>query len=108
MRFGSLLVVVTVVTLSVIYWVAPQSIMPAEVKPVPVGASLTLILAPVLAASAGIERFLETIFTILEGNARTLVAYLGRGLRGLHNAEPEIDSARQWLINVSAEYNRQL
>jgi hypothetical protein len=43
----------------------------------------------VLAASAGIERFLETIFTIIEGNARTLVAYLGRGLRGLHSAEPE-------------------
>jgi hypothetical protein len=37
-----------------------------------------------------------------------LVAYLGCGLRWLHNAESEVDSARQWLTNVSAEYNRQL
>jgi len=108
MRFGLLLVLVALVTLSVIYWVATQNITPAEVKPLLVGANLTLILAPVLAAAAGVERFLETIFSVIEGNARALVAYLGRGMRWLHNAESEVDNARQWLANVSAEYNRQL
>jgi hypothetical protein len=108
MRFGVLLALVALVTLGVIYWVATQNITQAEVKPLAVGANLTLILAPVLAASAGVERFLETIFTIVEGNARTLVAYLGRGMRWLHNVESEVESARQWLANVSAEYNRQL
>jgi hypothetical protein len=108
LRFGLLLALVAAITLGVIYWVATQNITQAEVKSLAVGANLTLILAPVLAASAGVERFLETIFTIVEGNARTLVAYLGRGMRWLHNAESEVDNARQWLANVSAEYNRQL
>ena len=108
MRFGLLSALVALVTLGVIYWVATQNITQAEVKPLAVGANLTLILAPVLAASAGVERFLETIFTIVEGNARTLVAYLGRGMRWLQNAESEVENARQWLTNVSAEYNRQL
>jgi len=108
LRFGLLLALVAAITLGVIYWVATQNITQAEVKPLAVGANLTLILAPVLAASAGVERFLETIFTIVEGNARTLVAYLGRGMRWLHNAESEVDNARQWLANVSTEYNRQL
>lgn len=108
LRFGLLLALVAAITLGVIYWVATQNITQAEVKPLAVGVNLTLILAPVLAASAGVERFLETIFTIVEGNARALVAYLGRGMRWLHNAESEVDNARQWLANVSAEYNRQL
>ena len=108
LRFGLLLALVAAITLGVIYWVATQNITQAEVKPLAVGANLTLILAPVLAASAGVERFLETIFTIVEGNARALVAYLGRGMRWLHNAESEVDNARQWLANVSTEYNRQL
>jgi len=108
LRFTILLALVLALTLFVFYWVAVQTIAPAEVKPLPVGANLTVILAPVLAAAAGIERFLETIFCVIEGNWRTLVAYMGRGMRWLHNAELEVEGARQWLANISAEYSRQL
>lgn len=102
------LVLVITTTAAVIYWVAIQKIEPATVKQLPAGADLAVVLAPVLAAAAGIERFLETIFGIIEGNWRTLVAYLGRGMRWLQNAEAEVDSARQWLAGVAGEYNRQL
>ncbi len=103
--FGALVVAITA---SVIYWVAIQDVQPAQVRPLAAGVNLTMVLAPVLAAAAGIERSLETLFGVIEGNWRTLVAYLGRGLRWLQNAEVEVESARGWLVNVSAEYNRQL
>jgi len=69
---------------------------------------LTVVLAPVLAAAAGVERFLETIFGLIEGNWKTLVAYLGRGMRWLQNAQVEVENARAWLNKLSGEYNRQL
>jgi hypothetical protein len=108
MRFYVLLWFVLTLTTLVITWIVYQPITPAPIKELPAGADLAIVLAPVLAAAAGIERFLETIFGILEGNARALVAYLGRGMRWLLNAETEVDSARQWLANVSAQYNHQL
>jgi hypothetical protein len=102
------LVILVAVTAAVIYWVIMQNITPAVVKQLPPGVDLAVVLAPVLAAAASIERFLETLFGILEGNWRTLIAYLGRGLRWLQNAETEVESARQWLIKVSAEYTLHL
>jgi len=99
---------VIAITVVVIYWVVTQDIQAAPVRPLPAGADLAMVLAPVLAAAAGVERFLETIFGIIEGNWRTLVAYLGRGMSWLKNAEIEAESARQWMAQVSAEYAREL
>ena len=49
----------------------------AAVNDLKAGVDLTLVLAPVLAAAAGVERLLETIFNILEGAWHTMVANLG-------------------------------
>jgi hypothetical protein len=78
---------------------------PATLAP---AANLTLILAPVLAAAAGVERTLETTFNIIENSWKTLVAYLGKGLRWLNAAELEVGSARQWLAEVADRYNQEL
>lgn len=107
-RIYALLLFILVITLLVISWALYQPIEAATPRTLPQGADLAVILGPVLAAAAGIERFLETIFGVVEGYARTVVAYLGRGMRWLHNAESEVDNARQWLATVAAEYTRQL
>ncbi len=107
-RLYLLLVLVVGFTVLVIAWTLTQAIVAADVRPLAVGIDLTVVLAPVLAASAGVERFLETLFGIIEGNWRSLVAYLGRGMRWLQSAEAEVENARGWLAKVSAEYNRQL
>ncbi len=80
----------------------------AEVKALVVGADLALVLAPVLAAAAGVERVLETVFNSIEGAWRTLVAYLGYGMRWLKSAQTEVAEARQWLQNMGAVYNGNL
>jgi len=51
---------------------------------------------------------LETLFSVIESNWRTLIAYLGRGLRWLQNAETEVENSREWLTQVTAQYNREL
>jgi hypothetical protein len=89
----------------VAYLLFRQDIQQIEIKPLPAGADLAIVLAPILVAAAGIERLLESFFGIVEGNWKSLVAYLGRGLRWLHAAETEVDNARQWLANISQEYN---
>jgi hypothetical protein len=97
-----------VIVALVLYWIIVQPVSEAKVQAWPLGTQLAVMLAPVLAATAGIERFLETLFGIIEGNWRTLVAYLGRGLRWLHNAETEVENARQWLSDASAIYAKHL
>ncbi len=89
-----------------IFFIAP--IQKQEVKVLPVGADLALVLAPVLAAAAGVERLLETVFNSIEGAWRTLVAYLGYGMRWLKSAQTEVAEARQWLQNMGAIYNGNL
>ncbi|GEM_PF-1111137 len=79
-----------------------------EVKALAAGVDLTMVLAPVLAAAAGVERLLETVFNSIEGAWRTLVAYLGYGMRWLKSAETEVAEARQWLQNMGAIYNGNL
>jgi hypothetical protein len=103
-----LIALVLAVTAGVIYWSLTQIVQAAEVRPLAVGMDLTVVLAPLLAAAAGVERSLETLFGIIEGNWRTLVAYLGRGLRWLQNTEAEVENARTWLVKVSAQRNLQL
>jgi opacity protein-like surface antigen len=69
---------------------------------------MAMILAPVLAAAAAVERTLETTFNVIEGNWRTLIAYLGRGLRWLKSAEVEVKQARQFLADVSDKFNEEM
>ena len=109
-RWLRLLVVLLLITwLTLIGWVfiyAP--ITKATAASLSAGANLTIVLAPVIAASAAVERALETLFNVIEGSWRSLVAYLGRGLRWLRSAETELKQARQFLADVSEKYSAEL
>lgn len=107
--FMFLVVLMALVSVGLIVWVFfIAKINDATAATLGPAANLTLVLAPVLAAAAGVERTLETAFNIIENSWKSLVAYLGRGLRWLNSAELEVDSARQWLADVSARYNEEL
>lgn len=98
--------VVVVIWLVLVIWVLFfADIQKAAVRQLATGVDLTLVLAPVLAAAAGVERVLETVFNSIEGAWRTLVAYLGYGMRWLKSAETEVAQARQWLQSMGAVYN---
>ena len=107
--FAILVVVVIGIWIALIVWVmiwAP--IAKIAVRPLEAGANLTVVLAPVLAAAAGVERLLETIFNVIESSWKSMVAYLGRGLRWLKTAEIEVLESRQWLADVSERYKSEL
>ena len=80
----------------------------AVASPLEASANLTVVLAPILAAAAAVERTLETIFNVLEGSWRTMVAYLGRGMRWLKSAETEVKQARQFLADVADKFNAEM
>lgn len=86
-----------------VFFIAP--ITEAEARVLPVGADVALALAPVLAAAAGVERVLETIFNTVETTWRAGVAYLGYGFRWLKSAQTELAEARQWMQSMGAYYN---
>jgi hypothetical protein len=94
--------------LALISWVFFTPSIDVAAQPLPSSASVLNILAPLLVASAAIERFLETVFNIMESSWHTLVAYFGRGLRWLKSAEAEVERSRQWLADVSNFYNDEL
>jgi hypothetical protein len=107
--FGILVALTIVLTVALIVWIfilAP--IDKATVAKIEASANLAVVLAPVLAAAAGVERTLETVFNIMEGSWKSMVAYLGRGLRWLNSAEVEVDAARQWLADTSVRYNDEM
>ena len=107
--FRILVVLVIGLWIGLIAWVllfAP--ITDATAQALEASANLTVVLAPVLAAAAAVERTLETIFNVLEGSWRTMVAYLGRGLRWLKSAEVEVKQARQFLADVADRYNAEM
>lgn len=107
--FRILVVLVIGLWIGLIAWVllfAP--IADATAKALEASANLTVVLAPVLAAAAAVERTLETIFNVLEGSWRTMVAYLGRGMRWLKSAEVEVKQARQFLADVADRYNTEM
>jgi hypothetical protein len=106
--FRVLVSVIVILWVILIVWVLVSPIDDAEALPLVVGANLTIVLAPVLAAAAAVERTLESMFNVLEGSWRTMVAYLGRGLRWLKNAEIEVQQARQFLADASDKYNSEL
>lgn len=107
--FMTLVTFVAVLAISLMVWVfgfAP--IVDAPAATLDMAANLTVVLAPILAAAAGVERLLETIFNIIEGSWKSLVAYLGRGLRWLNTAKAEVEASRQWLAEVSTRYNDEM
>ncbi len=106
--FRILAATVVILWMLLIAWILASPIPDAQALPLAVGANLSLVLAPVLAAAAAVERTLESTFNILEGSWRTMIAYLGRGLRWLKNAETEVQQARQFLNDVSDKYNAEL
>lgn len=106
--FRGLVIVFVILWLALIGWVLTSPIKDADALPLAVGANLTIVLAPVLAAAAAVERTLESIFNVLENSWRTMVAYLGRGLRWLKNAETEVQQARQFLADASEKYSAEL
>jgi ElaB/YqjD/DUF883 family membrane-anchored ribosome-binding protein len=80
----------------------------AQAAQLDVGTTMAMVLAPVLAAAAAVERTLETTFNVIEGSWRTMIAYLGRGLRWLKSAETEVKQARQFLADVSDKFNDEM
>ena len=106
--FRLLIIVVIILWAILIWWVLAFEIKNADALPLEVGANLAIVLAPVLAAAATVERTLESIFNVFENSWRTMVAYLGRGLRWLKNAEVEVQQARQFLADASEKYNTEL
>lgn len=106
--FRVLIIVAVILWVILIGWVLLSPIQDADALPLAVGVNLTIVLAPVLAAAAAVERTLESIFNMIENSWRTMVAYLGRGLRWLKNAEIEVQQARQFLANASERYNAEL
>ena len=104
-----LVAVIVILWLALIIWVlAIAPITDAQAAQLDVGATMAMILAPVLAAAAAVERTLETTFNVIEGNWRTMIAYLGRGLRWLKSAEVEVKQARQFLADVADKYNEEM
>jgi len=107
--FRVLIVAIAILWALLIGWVLLYApIKDADAMPLEVGANLAIVLAPVLAAAAAVERTLESIFNVIENSWRTMVAYLGRGLRWLRNAEIEVQQARQFLADASEKYNAEL
>jgi hypothetical protein len=107
--FRALFAVVVSLWILLLVWILVLApITQAPVASLAVGANLTIVLAPVLAAAAAVERTLEILFNVLEGSWRTMVAYLGRGLRWLKSVETEVKQARQFLTEVSDKYNLEM
>ncbi len=113
MRRRTRLIMSTIVSLVVVIWVALfiwvffiAPVLPtSEVTPPVAGASLLVVLAPVVAAATGVERLLESVFNTLENVWRTGVAYLGYGMRWLKQAETQVADARAWMQNIGLVYN---
>ena len=107
--FRLLVLLVIGIWVGLILWVVFYAqITDADALPLEASANLTVVLAPILAAAAAVERTLETIFNVLEGSWRTMVAYLGRGMRWLKSAETEVKQARQFLEEVADRYNMEM
>ncbi|HLO15328.1 MAG TPA: hypothetical protein VK206_10895, partial [Anaerolineales bacterium] len=101
-----LIALIVILWVALIVWVfAFAPIAKAPIAQLNAAANMTVVLAPVLAAAAAVERTLETTFNVIERSWRTMIAYLGRGLRWLKSAETEVKQARQFLAEVSDKYN---
>jgi hypothetical protein len=103
--FAGLGVIVGIWVFLIVWVLFLADVQDVVARPLEVGADLALVLAPVLAAALGVERLLETLFNMIEGAWRTLVAYLGYGMRWLKSAQTEVAEARQWVQSMGTVYN---
>ena len=71
-------------------------------------AEVGIILGPLVAAAAAIERTLETIFDLVESRASKVVAFLAKTEAWVDQAESQVKSARGSLIGRAAELNVEL
>jgi hypothetical protein len=69
---------------------------------------VALILAPLLAAAAAIERTLETVFDLIETRSRKVVAFFAGTEAWIEAAEHEVVSSRTKLIQATANLNEEL
>jgi len=107
--FRFLVALIVILWVLLILWVAFRApIKNVTASPLDVGANLTIVLAPILVAAAAVERTLESAFNTIEGSWRSMVAYLGRGMRWLKNAEIEVQHARQFLADAADKYNEEM
>jgi hypothetical protein len=103
--FAALGVIVGIWVFLIVWVLFLADIQDGVARPLEAGADLAVVLAPVLAAALGVERVLETLFNMIEGAWRTLVAYLGYGMRWLKSAQTEVAEARQWVQSMGQVYN---
>ena len=107
--FRFLVALIVILWVLLILWIAFLApIKNVKASELDVGANLTIVLAPILVAAAAVERTLESAFNMIEGSWRTMVAYLGRGMRWLKNAEIEVQHARQFLADAADKYNEEM
>lgn len=95
--------VLIVVWVAVIAWVATQQLPSVSIqKPAP-GTDLNLLLAPMVAAAAGIERLLESAFDYFETKMREVVAFLAGRVAWLDWAQDEVMRMRKALETAATQ-----
>ena len=75
----------------------------AQPRVLTAGVDLALVLAPILAAAAGIERTLETLWDLIESYLRSIVAFLAGRSEWLRWATDEWKAARKNLDNLAQQ-----
>lgn len=106
--FAILVIVVIVIWVALLWWVLGTPTAQVAALALPAGADLALVLSPILVSAAGVERFLESFFSVVESAWKSLVAYLGSGLQWLKATETELVNAREWLDEAAAYYQQQM
>jgi hypothetical protein len=71
-------------------------------------ATIALVLAPVVAAAAAIERSLETLFDWVETCSGSIVAFLAKSEAWIEEAERGVETARSKFIEAANKVNTQL
>lgn len=94
-------VIVVAIMVAVFVFAFSYPITPILPHPLAQGADLALILAPIIAAAAGIERFLETLWNLAESYLRSFVAFLAGRSEWLRWANDEWKAARARLDAIS-------
>jgi hypothetical protein len=106
--FRFLVAVIVILWVVLIFWVLAVAPI-RDAPPYPdVGTNVWIVLTPILIAGFLAEGLLGTTFYIIEGSWRTMVAYLGSGLRWLKLAEIEVMEARRWFADVSTRYSQEV
>ena len=106
-QFRILVILSVIAALIVMIWVIQKPIISAATRD-PSDGDIASALIPVLAAALSINLFIGMGIKFVEQNCRTMVAYLGHGMRWLKNAEVEIQQARQFLTDASDKYQAEL